>query len=67
MEARKRNEQDGITRGAVIPFKSQHTKTASDDEMIAGMIQEAMDMLVRAQTVLHLSRARANRKPPGLE
>lgn len=51
---------------AVIPFKREPGRASSNDgAMIECAIQEAMDALLRAKTILQLSRARANRKTPG--
>lgn len=67
MEARaKKPIDDTETESAVIPFRRQQGRaSANDDEMIDGLIQEAMDVLLRAKTILYLSRRRANRRPPG--
>lgn len=67
MEARaKKPADEAEAESAVIPFsRPQGRACANDDEMIEGMIQDAMDALLRAKTVLQLSRARANRRPPG--
>lgn len=60
---RKEFLDDGEARETVIPIRRTPRRSAVGDDLIQGMIQEAIDSLVRAQTVLRLSRERDNRKP----